>query len=248
MRVCFFKMKYLLVAVLLIAVMSAGKEAVNVFMSGGRNIPVYSVETDDNKVALTFNCAWNADDIDEILKLLEKYNAKCTFFIVGQWAEKYPDKVEKIYKSGHEIGEHSYNHKDYTKLSGAEITNDIKKTADVLKEITGEWPGLVRVPSGAYNNTAVSVIEKNGYTPVQWSVDSIDYDKNSGCEDIFRRATSKTHAGDIILMHNGTENTAVALPRILDSLCGRFELVTVSELIPDGNFVVDNAGEVKRVE
>lgn len=245
MRVCFFKIKYLLIGVILITILSAGSGTMKVFMSGSRNIPIYSVETDENKVALTFNCAWNADDIDEILKLLEKYNAKCTFFIVGQWAEKYPDKVEKIYKAGHEIGEHSYNHKDYSKLSEREIADDIKKTADALNKITGEWPKLVRVPSGAYNNTAVSIIEKNGYIPVQWSVDSIDYDKNSDCEDIFRRCTTKTHPGDIILMHNGTEKTAVALPRILDNLCSEFQLVTVSELIPDGNFVVDNAGEVR---
>jgi len=230
--------------VLVIAV-TLGGGASEVFKSGNRNIPVYSVETEENKVALTFNCAWNADDIDQILKLLEKYNAKCTFFVVGQWAEKYPDELRKIYDAGHEIGEHSYSHEDYSKLTENELSEDIKKTGDVLSKITGEWPKLVRVPSGAYSNDAIAIIEKNGYVPVQWSVDSIDYDKNSGCEDIFRRAVSKTHPGDIILMHNGTKNTALTLPRILDSLCSKFNLVTVSELIPDENFIVDSAGEIK---
>lgn len=216
-----------------------------VFMSGNRNIPVYSVERDDTKIALTFNCAWNDSDIDEILSLLDKYNAKCTFFVVGEWAEKYPDALKKISEKGHEIGEHSFSHKDYTLLSYDEIKEDIAKTSDIISKITGFTPELVRVPSGSYNNNAVDSIEKCGFTPVQWSVDSIDYGKSS-CEEIYERVTSKTTPGDIILMHNGTENTATALPRILDSLCGKYELVTVSELLYKDDFYVDNSGKMRK--
>ncbi len=66
-------------------------------------LPIYNVETKENKVALTMNCAWNADDIDEILTILKNNNVKITFFIVGDWIQKYPDSVKKIYEEGHEI-------------------------------------------------------------------------------------------------------------------------------------------------
>lgn len=72
-----------------------------------KELPVYSVQTEENKIALTMNCAWNADDIDQILKTLEEQNVKLTFFMVGDWVDKYPDAVKKISDAGHEIANHS---------------------------------------------------------------------------------------------------------------------------------------------
>lgn len=245
---CFvIKGKVLIMAFAVIALATlaaAGSGIREVFLSGSRNLPVYSVERDDTKIALTFNCAWNDDDIDEILKQLDRYNVKATFFIVGDWAEKYPESLKKVVQAGHEVGEHSYDHKDYTGLSGKEIAGDMEKTAAVIKETAGVMPKYVRVPSGAYNNSAIAAIESEGYIPIQWSVDSLDY-RETTCEEIFERCTKNTVPGDIILMHNGTKNTAVALPRILDSLCSKYELVTISELIYDDNFTIDNTGKMK---
>ena len=87
----------------------------SVFNVNGREIPIYSVERADNKIALTFDCAWNDDDVDSILDTLDEYGCKATFFVTGDWAEKYGDSLEKICQRGHEIGNHSYNHADYTK-------------------------------------------------------------------------------------------------------------------------------------
>ncbi len=215
----------------------------NVFLNGSRNLPLYSVERDDSSIALTFNCAWGSDDIENVLKSLEKYNVKATFFIVGEWAEKYPQQLKAIADAGHELGGHSYNHKDYQSLTKSDIKKDIEKTADAINKACGKSIKLIRVPSGSYNSDVISAIEEDGYIPIQWSVDSIDYG-DADSDGIFERATSKTGPGDIILMHTGTKNTAIVLPRILDSLNGNFEFLTVSELMCKEDFYVDNNGKM----
>ena len=216
-----------------------------VFQSGNRNLPVYSVEREDNTIALTFNCAWGDEDIQSVLEALDKYNAKATFFLVGQWAEKYPQSAKAIADKGHELGGHSYDHKDYSKLTKQQLEEDITKTIKAIEEATDARIKVFRAPSGSYNDDAVAAIEKSGCVPVQWSVDTIDYG-GADCESIFRRATEKTAAGDIILMHTGTDNTAAALPRILDSLGGKFRFSKVSDLLLTENFYVDNAGKMRK--
>lgn len=214
-----------------------------VFMSGSRNLPIYSVEREDDKIALTFNCAWGNEDINTILEALEKYDAKATFFIVGEWAEKYPDSVSVIKNAGHELGGHSYDHKDYAKLTKEQVGEDARKTFDAIKKACGAEIKLMRAPSGSYNDSCIEALEENSFIPVQWSVDTIDYG-GASCDSIFQKATEKTKAGDIILMHTGTDNTSLALPRILDSLGAKYRFCTVSELFVDGDFYVDNAGKM----
>ncbi len=221
-----------------------GGVAVSVFRAGGgRNLPIYSVEREDNKISLTFNCAWGDEDIDAILDALSKKGVLATFFIVGEWAQKYPDAVKKIYTAGHEIGMHSYDHKDYTKMSEKEILYDLKKCEEAIKNITGEPVTLVRAPSGAYNDSVTAAVEACGKVLIQWSRDSIDY-KATSAQEIYTKAVEKTASGDIILMHTGTKHTAEALPRVLDSLCSRFTQVKVSELMHDKDFFVDNTGRM----
>ena len=242
----YFKKSSVLIVFALAVILVAGTAfsgVKDVFLAGKRNLPLYSVNRSDASVALTFNCAWGGDDIEGILKSLEKYNAKATFFIVGEWAERYPDKLKAIANAGHELGGHSYNHKDYQSLTAEEIKNDIYKTAQAVNMSCGKEIKLIRVPSGSYNSDVISAIEEAGYIPVQWSVDSVDYG-DADSEGIFFRATSKTVTGDIILMHTGTKNTATVLPRILDSLTGNFDLLTVSELMLEDEYYVDNNGKM----
>ena len=215
------------------------------FQSGSRNLPIYSVEREDNLVAVTFNCAWGDEDIDTVLSALDEKGVKATFFLVGEWAEKYPEAAKKIADKGHELGGHSYNHKDYIKLSSADVESDCVKTAQIIKSVTGKAAELVRAPSGSYNNNAIDAIEKAGFIPIQWSVDTIDY-ADAEKESIIKRATVKTQAGDIILMHTGTKNTAHALPEILGNLCEKYKPCTVSELIYKKNSYVDNAGKMHK--
>ena len=212
-----------------------------VYKVNGREIPIYSVERDDNKIALTFDCAWNDDDVDQILDTLDLYNCRATFFVVGDWAQKYPSSLQKIYQRGHEIGTHSYNHKDYTKLSRQELDEDMELCDSVVEEIIGIRPKLFRAPSGGYNDSVIEVCEARGNTYIQWSVDSIDYNDASQ-KEIYERVVPKTKAGDIILMHNGTANTANILPQILAELSKNYSFSTVSDMIYTDNYRIDHTG------
>ncbi len=224
------------------AIVTHNKDESETFSVGGRNIPIYSVERGDNKIALTFDCAWNADDIDSILATLAKHNAKATFFMLGTWAQNYPDAVKKIADAGHEIGNHSYNHTDYTTLSREEQLNDMQRADDIIAEITGTAPILFRAPSGSYNDTVVAAAEESGRIYVQWSRDTLDYTDTATKESIIKRGTENTAAGDIILLHNGTKYTAYALDALLTELEKSFELVGLTDLLYFSEFTVDAAG------
>lgn len=244
MKIFTFKAKYSVLFILVLAFSCGFFTSVPVFNAGNRNIPVYSVERPENYASITFNCAWDNHDIDKVLDTLFKYNVKATFFIVGDWAEKHPDSLAKIYDAGHEIGAHSYDHKDYAKLSTSEIKEDIKKCDGVISKVINTTPKLYRVPSGSYNNNAIETLEKCGKIPVQWSCDTIDYN-DASAEDIYKRAI-KLEKGGILLMHTGTKNTAVALSRILDTLTKNFQLVPVGELLYSDDFTVDATGLMKK--
>lgn len=220
--------------------LSTGR-AVMTFLVGERELPIYSVERSDNKIALTFDCAWNDDDIDDIVSVLKAEECTATFFVTGKWAEDYPSSLNKLCRSGFEIGMHSYNHDDYTKMSSEEILADMEKCERAIMRATGEKTYAVRVPSGAYNNTAVATVEKSGRVCVQWSVDGLDYIETTR-DEIYNRVVPKTNAGDIILLHNGTELTAKALSGIVKGLKVNYRLVNVSDLIYKENYTIDYSG------
>lgn len=236
----------LIIALLCIAGCVAGLVSltghISVFHVGNREIPIYSVQRDDNKIALTFDCAWNADDIESICSALDRYNAKATFFAVGDWAEKYPEAVKTLAAHGHELGNHSYNHAHYKKLSKADMLADMDKCDTILEKLTGKKPVLFRAPYGEYNDDVITACDGSGRNYIQWSVDGIDYG-DANAEDIYKRSTQKVENGDIILLHNGTKHTAEILPKILEQLTKEHTLVTVSDLIYTDNYSVDHAGK-----
>jgi len=149
------------------------KEGVT-FFKMSRKIPIYSVATSEKKVAITFDTNWGKDNTKEILGILEKYNVKATFFIIGKWADEFPDQVKQIYLEGHEIGNHSYIHPDMTLLSTDRIKNEIRTTDEKIFEITGQTSKIFRCPEGNYNDLVLKTIEADGKYSIQWDVDSID--------------------------------------------------------------------------
>ncbi len=234
---------FCILAVLMVCVgIGASSGLRSVFQVGDREIPIYSVERKDNKAALTFNCAWNDDDIDQILNTLDEYGVKATFFVVGDWAEKYPESLKKIAERGHEIGNHSYNHAHYAAMRKADILKDIQKCDDVIENVIGKDIVLFRAAYGEYTDDVVRACDETGRVYIQWSVDSLDYG-DAAKEDIISRVVPKTQAGSIVLMHNGTKNTAAALPEILSELTKKLELCTVSELIYTEDFIIDGTGK-----
>lgn len=207
-----------------------------------RKIPIYSVSRDDNKIAVTFDCAWGADDIDSIIQTLKKHNCPSTFFVVGTWAEKYPDAVKKLAEAGHEIGNHSYNHTYYTGLSEDEIIADLNKCNDAVKNSCGSAPVIFRAPAGEYNNTVISVSEKLAMPCIQWDADSLDWKGLDGAQ-MTARLLPKVKSGSILLFHNDTAHTAEALDGILTALREKgFTFSTASNLIYKDNYTVDPAG------
>ena len=126
------------------------------FGEGSRILPIYSVETPEKKVAITFNCAWKPDDIPKILSVLEKYEAKATFFIGGCWADDNVDCLKAIYADGHEIGNHGYFHKDHAKLNLLNNQKEINDCNRFIELAIGIKPTLFAPPSGSYGNEMLS--------------------------------------------------------------------------------------------
>ena len=209
---------------------------------GSRLLPIYSVETPERKIAVTFNCAWSADDIPDILAALEKYDAKATFFLVGSWAEQNPDAVEMIAKAGHEIGTHSNTHPDMAAISKEKIIEELSRSCERIAAAGGGTPKLFRAPSGSYNNTLIETAAEEGFTTIQWDVDSRDW-KNPDPSEMVNKVTENVRCGSIILFHSGAKPTAKALLQILDILSQQgYSFITVSELIYKDNYTINNEG------
>lgn len=208
----------------------------------GREIPIYSVDTQEKRAAIGFNCAWGDEDVPLILAALEQYNVRATFFVVGQWAEEHPESVRAIAQAGHELGNHSYSHPDMTALSREDIAAQITRCNEAVRAITGKAPTLFRAPSGAYNNAVVETARALGCHSVQWDVDSRDW-KNPAPDEMTSRVLKNVQPGSILLFHVGKENTDAALPEILRGLQGMgYTLCPVGELIYTENYRVDAAG------
>jgi len=234
-----------LAGIILLAVFTTGKTIGDALVSASaRKLPVYAVDNEGSgDIALTINCAWGADDITDILKILEKYNIKCTFFVLGVWVEKNPEALKAIVDQGHEVGNHSYSHRLPSQSDEKQIEDEIKKCSEVVYSRTGVNPQVYRAPSGDYNNSTIEIAEKYGMTAVQWSVDSIDWLKDRSAAEIINRVTGKTVSGSIILFHNDTNHTVEVLPEIIEHLQNEnYTFVKVSELLLPGSTYIDNQG------
>ncbi len=212
---------------------------------GSRNLPIYSVETTDNKIALSFDAAWGAEDFDEIIRILDKHEVKVTFFMTGGWVEENPECVKKLVEKGHDLANHSEHHYDMTTISKEEKITELMEVHDKVKGLTGYEMELFRPPYGAYDNELVQTAYEYNYYPVQWSVDSLDW-KDYGVESIIDTVCNHKalEPGAIILCHNGAKYTAQALDAMLTNLKGQgYEIVPISELIIRKNYHMDGNGK-----
>lgn len=195
-------------------------------------------------ISISFDAAWGADDTIQILDILDKYNVKTTFFMTGGWVESYPDMVKEIYSRGHDLGNHSQNHKQMSKLTVEQQKEEIMKVSASVKELTGYDMFLFRPPYGDYNNTLINTVYSCNYYPIQWSVDSLDW-KDYGVDSIIKTVTKhkKLANGAIVLMHNGAKYTAQALEDVIKGLQEQgYTIVPISQLIIRENFHMDANG------
>lgn len=212
--------------------------------AGTRQLPIYCVDTEEKKVALSFDAAWGNEDTKEILSILKKENVNVTFFMTGGWIESYPDDVKAIAAAGHDLGNHSENHKKMSTLNSTECEQEIMKAHEKVKELTGQEMTLFRPPYGDYNNTLIETANTCGYYAIQWDVDSLDW-KDYGIESIVNTVLNHKHLGNgsIILCHNGAKYTAKALPKLISGLKEKgYNIVPISELIHKDSYHMDHEG------
>jgi polysaccharide deacetylase family sporulation protein PdaB len=237
--------RMLLLALALIAGIVIGIIAILTAISTGaddRKLPIYAVDRADNKVALTFNCAWGNSNTDELLMILDRENIKSTFFITGEFADKYPEDVLKIFKAGHEIQSHSDKHPHVEGANINDLILDTKEAERKIERITGVKPTLYRAPYGEYDNNAIFTITGMGYKYIQWDVDSIDW-QEPDAKTIVNRVVKGAKSGSILLFHNDLANTTEALPEVISRLREKgFEFTTVSDLIYWEDYDIDHAG------
>lgn len=211
-----------------------------------RKLPIYSVDREDKKIAISFDCAWGNEHTETLLNVMDEYNVKCTFFCVSFWAEKYPDDLKEITSRGHEVGTHSKTHPKMSKLNENEITEELEYSCGAINDIIGTKPVLFRPPFGDYDDLLIETAQKLGLYTIQWDVDSLDW-KDLSANDIAKRVITKTKSGSIILCHNNGKHTAESLPLIFSTLKARgYEFVKISDLIYKDNYSIDiNGRQIK---
>lgn len=208
-----------------------------------RLIPVYSVERSDNKVALTFDCAWGADKTKLIMDEIEKNGYKCTFFVTGFWVDSNKDLVKEINERGHQVANHSENHLHLGEANTQTIATEIDTTSNKIKEIVGTSPLYFRAPFGEYDNGLINALNERQTQCIQWSIDSLDWKGLTG-KEIADRVSSKIKSGDIVLFHNNSEHILDALPLIMLTLKNKgLSAVRVDELVYKDNFVINGEGK-----
>ncbi len=217
-------------------------------MSKDKVLPIYCVDQDEEKISISFDAAWGDQFSDEILDILDRYQVKTTFFLVGFWVDKYPDMVKKIHERGHEIGNHSTTHPHMTQLSDEQIAEELNQTGEKIEKLIGKKPTLFRPPFGDYNDRVIEVAKANGYYSIQWDVDSLDW-KELGVQPVVDRVVRNVKKGSIVLFHNNAKYVSEYLPLVIERLQKEgYEIVPISELIMKDNFYVDHTGMQRRLK
>jgi len=249
MKLYVFTAKKLIINILAIAVISFlivanYDNTQTVFRSGSSDtLPIYCVGTDDKICAVSFDAAWGAEDTDLLIEILKNYNVKATFFVVGDWVDKFPEEVKKLSDAGHDVMNHSDTHPYMTRLDNNTLIQEVEKCSEKIENITNKKVKLFRAPYGDYNSKVISKLNELGYYTIQWDVDSLDW-KDLSPDEIYTRVTQKTKNGSIILFHNAAKHTPETLPKILDKLKkDGFKFKKISEMIYKKDYYIDNTGK-----
>ena len=207
-----------------------------------RQLPIYCVHRDQKVCAISFDAAWGDASTADLVGILNRYGVKATFFVIGDWAEQYPQDVKMLHANGMEVMNHSSSHGHMNQMSAEEIIADVEQCNDQIEDITGQRPTLIRCPYGEYDDHVISAIRSIGMEPIQWDVDSLDW-KEISAQEIAQRVTSRVQSGSIVLFHNAALHTPEALPGILECLLQEgYTFVPISELILDEPYTIDHTG------
>ena len=241
MKIFICKKSYVFILVVMILVGSlltlrfdsAGALAGVYFGESSKLYPIYRVETDEKKVAISFDAAWGADKTEQIMDVLDEFDVKATFFLVGFWMDEYPEMTKKIHERGFEVGSHSYNHPDMTKLSSEQVRQELVSTNEKIQSLIGQTPTLFRPPYGAYDNKLIQQLQDLGMKGIQWDVDTLDW-KGYTPSQVIQRVNNNLQNGSIILCHNNADHVVENTRLILSTIINKgYTFVTVGELVKD---------------
>ena len=194
---------------------------------------ISAVKTERPVVALTFDAGAALGSTMETLDILRGRGVRATFFITGQFAERYPDAIRQMAADGHEISNHTYSHPDLVTVSDEAIVKELERTDQILSGLTGRsskpW---MRMPYGSRDARVLRIVGQAGYRSVYWALDSADWREDATARGVAQRVLANIKAGDVVVHHCSTAATAGALPTILDGLDQRgLRVVTVTELL-----------------
>jgi len=212
-----------------------------------RNHPIYSVETSEQKVALSFDASWGAGRTQSILDVLTTHDVHATFFVAGAWAERHQEVLGTLVQSERiEIGSHSNTHPHMTRLNSRQMELELSTSATILENLTGIRPALFRAPYGEYSDALLAAASAGRLTTIQWDVDGLDWQDLSSY-DITNRVLNQANPGSIIRLQNDGRNTAEALGGIIQGLKNRnIQIVPVGELIHTENYTIDSRGRQQK--
>lgn len=207
-----------------------------------KKLPIYCTQQEEKICSLSFDAAWGNEDTQQLIDILAQYDVKATFFIVGEWVDKYPESVKALADAGHEIGNHSDTHPHMPTLSRDEMVQEINACNDKIEAITGKRPTLFRAPFGDYDDALIEVLESQGMYCVQWDCDSLDW-KDRSASQIYERIVSEVQPGSICLFHNAAPNTPEALPDILEHLTTEgYKIKPIGKHIYKEEYTIDHEG------
>ena len=185
------------------------------------------------EVALTFDDGPDPTQTPKVLEVLRRYNVKAAFFCVGDKAKEYPDLVRRIVDEGHIVGNHTYEHNPIFPLfCKVEMEHDLRKTDDILNQITGKKISFFRPPFGVTNPTVAAVVRKLGYKTIGWSIRSLDTVRKFSREQVVKRIESKLHNGGIILLHDNRKNSESLAEAVIEKIISNgYAIKRVDELL-----------------
>ena len=191
--------------------------------------------TQEKVIALTIDDGSDGANFGHILTVLDKHNVKATFFLTGTGAQHHPQHIKNVVAKGHGIGNHSYNHPDFTKISTTEMTSQLNRTETIIKNLTGKsTKPYFRAPYGSTNSTVLNTVGNAGYLfTLHWTIDTLDWTGNSATT-IYNRVMNNLVPGSIVLMHTGegASGTVTALDRIIPAAKSRgYRFVTIAQLL-----------------
>ena len=230
-------------AVMLTVVTSTATQAIQTATTD-RLIPIYYVDTTEKVCSISFDAAWGNEQTETLLDILDEHKVKTTFFLVGDWVEKYPESVKEIASRGHDVGNHSDTHAHLTQISKTEQLNEVTNCSKKIEELINKPVTLFRPPYGEYDNSVVETCNSAELYCVQWNIDSLDW-KDPSPQDMVQRIENNLCEGSIILLHNGATNTPEALPLIIEAIHNKgYKIVPISQLLPKGEYQTDHEGKM----